>query len=36
MLNGKLKQRVGDMGLIEFIKNNNLIYKYIIVLVYFI
>ena len=36
MLNDKLRQRFGDMGLIELIKNNNLIYKYIILLVYFI
>ena len=36
MLNGKLRLRFGDMGLIELIKNNNLIYKYIILLVYFI
>ena len=35
MLNGKLRQRFGDMGLIELIKNKNLIYKYIILLVYF-
>ena len=27
MLNGKLRQRFGDMGLIELIKNNNLIYN---------